>query len=55
MHTFVLMGVKKISTTSVLETEKISPLTVRDGGVVLSRPRPTLGCSLEQAKTHPGL
>jgi hypothetical protein len=36
---------KKISTTSVLETGKISPLTVPDGGVVLSRPRPTLGCS----------
>jgi hypothetical protein len=40
-----LMGLKKISTTSVLETGKISPLTVPDGGVVLSRPRPTLGCS----------
>jgi hypothetical protein len=40
-----LMGSKKISTTSVLETGKISPLTVPDGGVVLSRPRPTLGCS----------
>jgi hypothetical protein len=36
---------KKISTTSVLETGKISPLTVPDGGVVLSRPRPTLGFS----------
>jgi hypothetical protein len=40
-----LMGFKKISTTSVLEAGKISPLTVPDGGVVLSRPRPTLGCS----------
>jgi hypothetical protein len=40
-----LMGLKKISTTSVLETGKISPLTVPDGGVVLSRPRPTLVCS----------
>jgi hypothetical protein len=40
-----LMGFKKISTTSVLETGKISPLTVPDGGVVLSRPRPTLGCT----------
>jgi hypothetical protein len=40
-----LMGLKKISTTSVLETGKISSLTVSDGGVVLSRPRPTLGCS----------
>jgi hypothetical protein len=40
-----LMGLKKISTTSVLGTGKISPLTVPDGGVVLSRPRPTLGCS----------
>jgi hypothetical protein len=40
-----LMGLKKISTTSVLETGKISPLTVPDGGVVLSRRRPTLGCS----------
>jgi hypothetical protein len=39
------MGLKKISTKSVLETGKISPLTVPDGGVVLSRPRPTLGCS----------
>jgi hypothetical protein len=39
-----LMGLKKISTRSVLETGKISPLTVPDGGVVLSRPRPTLGC-----------
>jgi hypothetical protein len=39
------MGLKKISTTSVLETGKISPLTVPDGGVVLSRPRRTLGCS----------
>jgi hypothetical protein len=39
-----LMGLKKISTTSVLDG-KISPLTVTDGGVVLSRPRPTLGCS----------
>jgi hypothetical protein len=38
-----LIGLKKISTTSVLETGKISPLTVPDGGVVLSRP--TLGCS----------
>jgi hypothetical protein len=38
------MDLKKISTTSVLETGKISPLTVPDGGVVLSRPRPTLGC-----------
>jgi hypothetical protein len=28
-----------------LETGKISPLTVPNGGVVLSRPRPTLGCS----------
>jgi hypothetical protein len=26
-------------------TGKISPLTVPDGGVVLNRPRPTLGCS----------
>jgi hypothetical protein len=40
-----LMDLKKISATSVLETGKISPLTVPDGGVVLSRPRPTLGCS----------
>jgi hypothetical protein len=40
-----LMGLKKISRTSVLGTGKISPLTVPDGGVVLSRPRPTLGCS----------
>jgi hypothetical protein len=40
-----LMGFKKISTTSVLETGKISPFTVPDGGVVLSRPKPTLGCS----------
>jgi hypothetical protein len=40
-----LMGLKKISTTSVLETGKISPLPIPDGGVVLSRPRPTLGCS----------
>jgi hypothetical protein len=40
-----LMGLRKISTTSVLETGKISPLTVPDEGVVLSRPRPTLGCS----------
>jgi hypothetical protein len=40
-----LMGLKEISRTSVLETEKISPLTVPDGGVVLSRRRPTLGCS----------
>jgi hypothetical protein len=40
-----LMGLKKISTTAVLETGKISPLTVPDGGVVLSRPRPTPGCS----------
>jgi hypothetical protein len=40
-----LMGLKKISTTSVLETEKISLLTVPDGGVVLSSPQPTLGCS----------
>jgi hypothetical protein len=40
-----LMGLKKISTTSVLETGKISPLTVPDGSVVLSRPTPTLGCS----------
>jgi hypothetical protein len=39
------MGLKKISTTSVLGTGKISPLTVPDGGVVLSRPSPTLGCS----------
>jgi hypothetical protein len=39
------MGLNKISTTSVLETGKISPLTVPDGGVVLSRPRATLGCS----------
>jgi hypothetical protein len=39
-----LMGLKKIS-TSVLETGKISPLTVPDGGIVLSRPRTTLGCS----------
>jgi hypothetical protein len=39
------MGLKKIPTISVLETGKISPLTVPDGGVVLSRPRPTLGCS----------
>jgi hypothetical protein len=39
-----LMGLKKISRTSVLETGKISPLTVPDGGVVLSRPRSTLGC-----------
>jgi hypothetical protein len=39
------MGLKRISTTSVLETGQISPLTVPDGGVVLSRPRPTLGCS----------
>jgi hypothetical protein len=39
------MGLKKISTTSILETVKISPLTIPDGGVVLSRPRPTLGCS----------
>jgi hypothetical protein len=38
-------GSKKISTTSVLETGNISPLTVPDLGVVLSRPRPTLGCS----------
>jgi hypothetical protein len=37
------MGLKKISTTSVLETGKISPLTVPDGGVVFCRPRPTLG------------
>jgi hypothetical protein len=36
---------KKISTISVLDTGKISPLTVSYGGVVLSRPRPTLGCS----------
>jgi hypothetical protein len=28
-----------------LEIGKTSPLTVPDGGVVLSRPRPTLGCS----------
>jgi hypothetical protein len=40
-----LMGLKMISTTSVLETGKIPPLTVPVGGVVLSRPRPTLGCS----------
>jgi hypothetical protein len=41
-----LMGLKKISTTSVKETGKISPLTVPDGGVVLSRPRLlTLGCN----------
>jgi hypothetical protein len=40
-----LMGLKKISTTSVLETGKISHFTVPDGGVVLSRPRTTLGCS----------
>jgi hypothetical protein len=40
-----LMGLKKISITSVLETGKISPLTVPDAGVVLSRPRLTLGCS----------
>jgi hypothetical protein len=39
------MGLKKISTTSVLDTGKISPLTVPDGGVVLSWPRPTLGRS----------
>jgi hypothetical protein len=39
------MGLKNISTTSVLETGKISPLTFPDGGVVLIRPRPTLGCS----------
>jgi hypothetical protein len=39
-----LMGLKNISTTSVLETGKISPLTVPDGGVVFSRSRPTLGC-----------
>jgi hypothetical protein len=39
------MGLKKISTTSVLETGKIWPLTVPYGGVVLSRPRPTLNCS----------
>jgi hypothetical protein len=39
------MGLEKISTTSVLETGKILPLTVPDGGVVLSRPRTTLGCS----------
>jgi hypothetical protein len=39
-----LMGLKNISTTSVLETGKISPFTVPDGGV-----------GLEQAKTHPGL
>jgi hypothetical protein len=39
------MGLKKISTTSVLETGKISPLTVPVGGVVLSRPRPALDCS----------
>jgi hypothetical protein len=38
-------GLEKISTTSVLETGKISPLTVPDGGVFLSRPRPTLSCS----------
>jgi hypothetical protein len=36
---------KDLHTTSVLETGKISPLTVPNGGVVLSRPRPTLGCS----------
>jgi hypothetical protein len=40
-----LIGMKKISTTSALETGKITPLTVPDVGVVLSRPRPTLGCS----------
>jgi hypothetical protein len=40
-----LTDLRKISTTSVLESGKISPLTVLDGGVVLSRPRPTLGCS----------
>jgi hypothetical protein len=47
-----LMGLKKISTTSVLETRKISPLTVPDGGVVLSRPRPTLGCSTHDDYDH---
>jgi hypothetical protein len=40
-----LTGLKKISKTSVLETVKISPLTVPDGGVILGRPRPTQGCS----------
>jgi hypothetical protein len=39
------MCLKKVFRTSVLETGKISPSTVPDGGVVLSRPRPTLGCS----------
>jgi hypothetical protein len=39
------MGMKKISTKLILKTGKISLLTVPDGGVVLSRPRPTLGCS----------
>jgi hypothetical protein len=45
-------GLEKISTTSVLETGKISPLTVPDGGVVLSRPRPTLSCSTNDDDDH---
>jgi hypothetical protein len=44
-------GLEKKSTTSVLETGKISPLTVHDGGVVLIRPRPTLGCSAHDDET----
>jgi hypothetical protein len=47
-----LMDLKKISTASVLGTGKISPLTVPDGGVVLSRPRPTLGCSAHDDDVH---
>jgi hypothetical protein len=47
-----LMGLKKISTTSVLETGKISPFTVPNGSVFLSRPRPTLGCSAHDDEGH---
>jgi hypothetical protein len=41
----LLINMNNYNNTSVLKLEKISPLTFPDGGVVLSRPRPTLGCS----------
>lgn len=47
-----LMGLEKISTTSVLETGKTSPLTIPDGGVILNRPRPTVGCSAHDDDKH---
>jgi hypothetical protein len=37
-------GLEKDLHNISIETGKISPLIVPDGGVVLSRPRPTLGC-----------